>query len=427
MRWRFSGAASGTAEGSCAMEFSVIGQLPLLRSDVQVSPFADRSSSIPKFLVQAGGSSFVINGEMRDLIEALRSQPETLAELAEEFRARSGKTANVETLRTVLQTRLSPDLFQNQPKQQFTTPFVVSGQILSGPLARQITKRLTWLFSWPVAALSVAAFAVVEYLIFTASFKNVTADSSFLGFLLLYAAVALGGLIHEMGHLTACARNGAEHGGVGVGLYLVFPAFYADVTSAWKLSRWARVSVDLGGLYFQSMFLTVVGLFAVFTKSMAFYQINFFTLVLMLFTLNPALRFDGYWLLVDLSGVHNLAARRSAMLGGIFRRKNRSSTNAALDADTKALVAVYTGLVFLFSIVLVGLTAAATYRIAVQYPGKVAQAAKAFSAALANGKGFKSLTSIGALGTDTFWLVSVVAFLSDLTKRSIHYASNQPS
>jgi putative peptide zinc metalloprotease protein len=267
----------------------------------------------------------------------------------------------------------------------------------------------------------------VEYLTFAASFKTVAADSSFWGFLLLYAAVALGGLIHEIGHLTACARNGAEHGGVGVGLYLVFPAFYADVTSAWKLSRWARVSVDLGGLYFQSMFLTVVGLFAVFTKSMAFYQINFFTLVLMLFTLNPALRFDGYWLLVDLSGVHNLAARRSAMVRGIFRRKSRDSAHSALDADTKALVAVYTGLVFLFSIVLVGLTAAATYRIAEQYPGKVAQAAKAFSAALANGKGFKSLSTIGALGTDTFWLVSVVAYLFDLTRRSIHYASNKPS
>jgi putative peptide zinc metalloprotease protein len=409
------------------MEFSVVGQLPHLRADVQVSPFADRSSSIPKFLVQVGSSSFVINGEMRDLIEALKAQPATLAELAEEFRARSGKTTNIETLRTVLQTRLSPDLFQNQPKQHFATPFVVSGQIFSGRLARQITKRFTWLFSWPIVAVAMSAFAVVEYLIFAVSFKTVAANSSLYGFLLLYAAVAVGGLIHEIGHLTACARNGAEHGGVGVGLYLVFPAFYADVTSAWKLPRWARVSVDFGGLYFQSIFLTVVGLFAVFTKSMAFYQINFFTLVLMLFTLNPALRFDGYWLLVDLSGVHNLAARRSAMVRGMFRMKNRDSANAALDADTKALVAVYTGLAFLFTVLLVGLTAAATYRIAVQYPGKVAQAAKAFSTELSNGKGFKSLTAIGTLGTDSFWLASVAAYLFDLTKRSIHYASNQPS
>jgi len=409
------------------MEFSVVGQLPHLRSDVQVSPFADRSSSVPKFLVQAGSSSFVINSEMRDLIEALKTQPETLAELASEFRARSGKTTNIETLRTVLQTRLSPDLFQNQPKQQISTPFVVSGKILSARLARQITKRFTWLFSWPVVAVAISAFAVVEYLIFTASFKNVAADSSFYGFLLLYAAVALGGLIHEIGHLTACARNGAEHGGIGAGLYLVFPAFYADVTSAWKLPRWSRVSVDLGGLYFQSIFLVAVGLLAVSTKSMAFYQLNFFTLVLMLFTLNPALRFDGYWLLVDLSGVHNLAARRSAMVRGMFRRNNQDGASAALDADTKALVAVYTGLAFLFSVLLVALTAVATYRIAVQYPNKVAQAAKAFSAALANGKGLKSLTAIGALGTDSFWLAAVAAYLFDLVKRSIRYASNQRS
>jgi hypothetical protein len=409
------------------MEFSVIGQLPHLRTDVQVSPFADRSSSIPKFLVQAGSSCFVINSEMRDLIEALRAQPETLAELAEEFRARSGKTTNIETLRTVLQTRLSPDLFQNQPKQQFSTPFVVSGKILSARLARQITRRVTWLFSWPVVALAMAVFAVVEYLIFTASFKTVAADSSFYGFLLLYAAVALGGLIHELGHLTACARHGAEHGGVGVGLYLVFPAFYADVTNAWRLPRWSRVSVDLGGLYFQSIFLVVVGLFAVFTKSMAFYQVNFFTLILMLFTLNPALRFDGYWLMVDLSGVHNLAARRSAMVRGLFRKKRQLDAVPPLDVDTNALVGIYTALAFLFSVLLVGLMTVATYRVAMQYPAKVAQAMKAVSAALANGKGIKSLTAIGALGTDSLWLAMVALYGFDLGRKAFQYASHQRS
>ncbi len=148
------------------MEFSLIGQLPHLRSDVQVSPFVDRSSAIPKFLVQAGSTCFVINSEMRDLIEALKAQPDTLAQLAEEFQARSGKSTSIETLRTVLQTRLSPDLFQNQPKRQINTPFVVSFGLLSARLARQITKRVTWMFSWPVVVVAVSAFVVMEYLIF---------------------------------------------------------------------------------------------------------------------------------------------------------------------------------------------------------------------------------------------------------------------
>ncbi|MFZ0771468.1 MAG: hypothetical protein WCA49_12605 [Candidatus Sulfotelmatobacter sp.] len=409
------------------MEFSLIGQLPHLRSDVQVSPFVDRSSAIPKFLVQAGSTCFVINSEMRDLIEALKAQPDTLAQLAEEFQARSGKSTSIETLRTVLQTRLSPDLFQNQPKRQINTPFVVSFGLLSARLARQITKRVTWMFSWPVVVVAVSAFVVMEYLIFAASFNTVAADSSWYAFLLLYAAVALGGLIHEIGHLTACARNGAEHGGVGVGLYLVFPAFYADVTNAWRLPRWSRVSVDLGGLYFQSIFLVLVGLLAVSTKSMAFYQLNFFTLILMLFTLNPALRFDGYWLLVDLSGVHNLAARRSAMVRSLFHRKKQNDAMPALEDDTKALVGIYAGLAFVFSVLLVGLTAVATYRIALEYPTKVAHAAQAFSLALANGKGIKALTSIGALGTDSLWLAVVALYVFDFVRKALQYASTQRS
>jgi putative peptide zinc metalloprotease protein len=375
-------------------------------------------------LVQAGSASFVINGEMRDLIEALRSRPATWTQLAEEFQIRSGKSTNVETLRAVLQTRLSPNLFQDQPAQTINAPFVFSFRLLSARVARQITKRLTWTFSWPVAALVLTAFAVMEYLIFTTSYKPMVGSSPWYAFLLLYAGVALGGLIHEIGHLTACARHRAEHGGVGVGLYLVFPAFYADVTSAWKLPRWDRVSVDLGGLYFQGIFLIVVGGLAVWTKSMAFYQLNFFSLVLMLFTLNPALRFDGYWLLVDLSGVHNLAARRSAMVKSIFRRKKESAVTPALDDDTKALVGIYAGLAFVFSILLVGLTFVATYRIALQYPAKVAQAAHAFSQGLADGKGIRAFGTIGSLGSDSMWLAIVILYLVDFARKTYHYASS---
>ena len=68
----------------------------------------------------------------------------------------------------------------------------------------------------------------------------------------------LSGLFHECGHAAACAYSGARPGEIGVGLYLVMPAFYTDVTSAYRLDRTGRLRTDLGGLYFNA--IVVLGL-----------------------------------------------------------------------------------------------------------------------------------------------------------------------
>ena len=57
-----------------------------------------------------------------------------------------------------------------------------------------------------------------------------------------------------------CRYGGAEPGEIGVGVYIVFPAFYTDVTDSYRLGRGGRVRTDLGGLYFNV--LTVLALVA---------------------------------------------------------------------------------------------------------------------------------------------------------------------
>ena len=37
-------------------------------------------------------------------------------------------------------------------------------------------------------------------------------------------------VVHELGHAAACRYGDATPGGMGMGLYLVWPAFYTDVT-----------------------------------------------------------------------------------------------------------------------------------------------------------------------------------------------------
>ena len=40
---------------------------------------------------------------------------------------------------------------------------------------------------------------------------------------------------------------------MGAGLYLVWPAFYTDVTDSYRLGRGGRLRTDLGGLYFNAI------------------------------------------------------------------------------------------------------------------------------------------------------------------------------
>ena len=124
----------------------------------------------------------------------------------------------------------------------------------------------------------------------------------------------LGVLVHEIGHITACIRYGARQGGIGMGLYWIWPAFYADVRGSWVLPSRQRALVSVGGLYFQSVYLAAMVAVAVMAHSATLALAIGLSLLLMVTTLNPVFKFDGYWILSDLLNVTNLHTRIAAHL-----------------------------------------------------------------------------------------------------------------
>ena len=63
----------------------------------------------------------------------------------------------------------------------------------------------------------------------------------------------MSGFLLWRGHAAAARSSGAEPGVMGAGLYLVWPAFYTDVTDSYRLGRAGRIRTDLGGLYFNAI------------------------------------------------------------------------------------------------------------------------------------------------------------------------------
>jgi putative peptide zinc metalloprotease protein len=133
--------------------------------------------------------------------------------------------------------------------------------------------------------------------------------------LLIVAGLSLvSAVFHECGHAAACRYGRARPGVIGAGVYLVWPSFFTDVTDSYRLSRAGRLRTDLGGLYFNLIFiLALAGLYAATSAGFLLLVIAI-THLEMLEQLLPFVRFDGYFILSDLVGVPDLFARVAPIL-----------------------------------------------------------------------------------------------------------------
>jgi putative peptide zinc metalloprotease protein len=133
-------------------------------------------------------------------------------------------------------------------------------------------------------------------------------------FLPLFAAIALSAVFHEIGHAAGCRYGGGRPGKMGCGLYLAWPAFYTDVTDAYRLGRRARLRTDLGGVYFNVLVvLATVGAYALtgFEPLLLLAVIQHFEIAHQLL---PIVRLDGYYIVADATGVPDLFARIGPIL-----------------------------------------------------------------------------------------------------------------
>jgi putative peptide zinc metalloprotease protein len=113
-----------------------------------------------------------------------------------------------------------------------------------------------------------------------------------------------------------------------VGIYLVFPAFYTDVTDGYRLGRWGRVRTDLGGVWFHALFaLGVITAYALAPHPALL-------LVVILIDIDvvrqfmPFVRLDGYWVLADLTGVPDPLAHGAATIRSLMSRRTSVTPGA---------------------------------------------------------------------------------------------------
>ena len=319
---------------------SSLPSFPRLRSEVSIVPFFSSAKEKTYLVLLPDGRSLQTTRRLYELITHLDGSRnvEEIARILSEMWNDSIQPTDVQDWidRYLVPHDLLvpvPGLPPSSPSRSTQSPSTKGIMLIPGKLALPLTRRLRLLFH-PLCSLPLLwASALCHGLIYldllsgtrTGLFSSIPPSVYLIGYLVTFLSV----LFHEFGHLSACQYFGCPHGEIRLGLYLVFPVFYANVSPAWRLERKARVVVDLAGMYFQLLVTIPVSLLFHFTREPVWLLLFLELDAMILFSLNPFLRFDGYWLCSDLLGVPNLRSRSQLLMKTLRNRLlNRSSLPA---------------------------------------------------------------------------------------------------
>jgi len=200
------------------------------------------------------------------------------------------------------------------------------GTLLPERAANAAGALLRPLFRGPTVVAVAGGVLAVDYWLFTAhglggGIQQILRDP--VGLLIVCGLSVVSAVFHECGHAAGCRYGGARPGVIGVGIYLVWPSFFTNVTDSYRLSRAGRLRTDLGGLYFNLIFiLALAGIYSA-TSAEVLLLVIAVTHLEMLEQLLPFVRFDGYFILSDLVGVPDLFARVAPILRNALRKGPR--------------------------------------------------------------------------------------------------------
>lgn len=184
--------------------------------------------------------------------------------------------------------------------------------IIKEKVVNRIAYSLTFLYTSFVFATLLLTCTITNIVYLCRNYKlldGISCPTFGIGFA-IFLGYLLSLIIHEIGHATATASIGKRAKEIGFGFYMMFPVFYTDVTSAWNMGKNERILVNIGGIYFQLMVNTIaiilLSLFPQYAWIKALNGLVISNAFVVVMSITPFFRNDGYWILSDYWGIPNL-------------------------------------------------------------------------------------------------------------------------
>ncbi|GAB5402442.1 MAG: hemolysin D [Aureliella sp.] len=189
-----------------------------------------------------------------------------------------------------------------------------------------------WIFTLP-ALILIGMFGLSALTLVLVNFQEFrtklpTFEQFFAAHNWIYLGITMGivKVLHEFGHGLSCKRYGGECHEMGF-MFLVFtPCLYCNVSDSWMLpNKWHRVFIGAAGMYVELILASIATYLWWFSQPGMF---NFLCLSVMficsvstvVFNGNPLLRFDGYYILMDILEIPNLRQKATEILKRWFQQ-----------------------------------------------------------------------------------------------------------
>jgi putative peptide zinc metalloprotease protein len=264
------------------------------------------------YLIRRPDGEFVMVSELLyGLAEELNGQRQ-IGELTARLNLRFNRTLVDEDIGRLL-AKLAPYgviLGRDDPGRQPRPLLALTKRVSLVPATAvgRASRYLSGLFH-PAAVVLVLGFAAVIHLAALRIAPPFDPAEAFREPAVLLGVVAItfmGGLFHEFGHASATAYGGGKPGSIGAGVYILWPAFFVDLTYGYAMDRRSRIRTDLGGVYFNLALTVALGGTYVATANELWLWALLAQDLTIIQQFVPFLRLDGYYLACDLAGVPDL-------------------------------------------------------------------------------------------------------------------------
>jgi putative peptide zinc metalloprotease protein len=330
---------------------------PKLGPDVRVAGDMEESAFVePQWLVQRDGR-FVQLTELLYRVAENVDGKRPLEEIAQQVGDAIDREVTADNVRQLIAEKLIPLGLVVKADGSVDTPATEAQGAARSPLkmnlkmamvspetVRRVTRPFTALYWPPVLVVVLAACALAQgWLYFVhgvgAGVHDVLYNPHLLLVVLATIVVATG--FHEVGHAAALTYGGGTVRGMGAGIYLIYPAFYTDVTDNYRLGRWGRVRTDLGGIYFNLIFAAALtGLYLTTGLEWVLAAVTLLNIQTVQ-QLLPFVRMDGYWVLADITGIPDFFSHMGAFVRSVLPIRSDGRKLPALKTWAKAVFAGY--------------------------------------------------------------------------------------
>ncbi|MEQ1829254.1 MAG: hemolysin D [Pirellula sp.] len=216
----------------------------------------------------------------------------------------------------------------------------------------------TWcLFLVAIMGLAAISLVLVNYQEFKS--KLPTFDQFFAADNWIWLGITMGTVkvLHEFGHGLSCKKFGGECHEMGFMMLIFTPCLYCNVSDSWMLpNKWQRVFIGAAGMYVELILASIATFLWWFSEDGMF---RFLCLSVMficsvstvVFNGNPLMRFDGYYITMDILEIPNLRQKANEILLRMFQKYCLGlelQDNPFLPQRNQLLFGIYTIASFLY-------------------------------------------------------------------------------